>query len=116
MTKEDVVETVVTEPVLECRHGSEQRCHNTYLTEFQPASHQAGHRYHVRPGATAHPATAGVSGELREGLSDQFPGRGGTPDGAAVQPAAGEDLRRDGGAALQAGVRVSSATGGSSVY
>jgi len=40
VTKEDVVEAVVTEPVLECRHGSEQRCHNTYLTEFQPASHQ----------------------------------------------------------------------------
>ena len=34
--KEEIIETVVKEPLLQCTHKKLQKCHYTYITKFSP--------------------------------------------------------------------------------
>ena len=38
--KEEEVDTIVKEPVLECTHKNVEKCHYTYVTQFTPAKEE----------------------------------------------------------------------------
>ena len=38
--KEDVVKTVETDPILECSHSQQEKCHVTYVTQYEPSLEQ----------------------------------------------------------------------------
>ena len=40
VTREDTVKTVETDPVLECQHGQQEKCHVSYVTHYQPSTEQ----------------------------------------------------------------------------
>ena len=40
VTQEDRVRTVEVDPVVECRHSQQERCHLTYVTAFTPSRQQ----------------------------------------------------------------------------
>ena len=40
MTQEDRIKTVEVDPVVECRHSQQERCHLTYITAFTPSRQQ----------------------------------------------------------------------------
>lgn len=40
VTREDIIETVVNDPVLECSHEEEETCHLTYVTFFKPGQQE----------------------------------------------------------------------------
>ena len=40
VTREDTIETVVNDPVLECSHEEEEKCHLTYITYYKPTQNE----------------------------------------------------------------------------
>ena len=38
--KDEEVETVVKDPVLECTHKNVEKCHYTYVTQFKPTQEE----------------------------------------------------------------------------
>lgn len=40
VTKEDIVTTLETDPVLQCHHGQQEKCHVSYVTHYQPSTEQ----------------------------------------------------------------------------
>ena len=38
--KEETVETLSKDPILECTHKDEEQCHYTYITKFNPAQEE----------------------------------------------------------------------------
>ena len=40
VTREDVIETVIKDPVLECSHKEEEKCHLTYVTFYKPGQQE----------------------------------------------------------------------------
>ena len=40
MIKEDTIETLAKEPVLECVHKDIEKCHYTYITQFSPTQQE----------------------------------------------------------------------------
>merc|ERR1711892_755799 len=40
VTREDFIETVINDPVLECSHEEEEKCHLTYVTFYKPGQQE----------------------------------------------------------------------------
>jgi len=40
VTREDTIETIVNDPVLECSHEEEEKCHLTYITYYTPGQQE----------------------------------------------------------------------------
>jgi len=71
--KEEKVETLSKDPILECKHKNVEKCHYTYITYFKPAQEEACE-------------------EFREELSDHVQAGGREGDDQEVLPPCGEGL------------------------
>ena len=40
VVKEDLIERLEKEPILQCSHSNEEKCHYTYITFFNPAQEE----------------------------------------------------------------------------
>ena len=40
VTQEDLVKTVETDPVMECSHSQQEKCHVSYVTYYEPSLEQ----------------------------------------------------------------------------
>ena len=104
MVKVDMVESLTRRPTLRCEHKSEEKCHLTYITAFQP-SQQKVCQEHFEKSCTiifqkkATPITSKSTSIYIFMLLDTGAGGGGG-GGALLHPAGGR-VRRGGGAAVQ---------------